>query len=78
MILELNWGWYELHQRLYILDAAAQIAQVAKPMLFKMAGVLTLGSASNHNWYTGTFLNRIIIVQWEGMGDEGSVRYEPA
>ena len=32
-------------------------------------------SASHDNWYTGTLL---ITAQWEGMGDVGSVRYEPA
>ena len=33
----------------------------------------------NHNsWHTGTLLNRIITAQWEGMGNVGSTRYEPA
>ena len=27
---------------------------------------------------TGTLLNRIIAAQWEGMGNEGLARYEPA
>ena len=26
----------------------------------------------------GHFLSRIIAARWEGMGDEGSARYEPA
>ena len=26
----------------------------------------------------GHFLNRMITAQWEGMGDVGSARYEPA
>ena len=33
--------------------------------------------ASHDNWCTGTRLNRIITVQWEGMVDVGSARYEP-
>ena len=39
--------------------------------------ILTL-SDSHHNWCTGTPLNRIITAQWEGMGDVGLARYEPA
>ena len=35
-------------------------------------------SASHNNWCTATLLNRIITAQWEGMGDVGSARYEPA
>ena len=35
-------------------------------------------SASHNNWCTGALLNRTITTQWEGMGDVGSVRYEPA
>ena len=35
-------------------------------------------SASHNNWCSGTLLNRIITAQWEGMGDVGSARYEPA
>ena len=35
-------------------------------------------SASHGNWCTGTLVNRTITVQWEGMGDVGSARYEPA
>ena len=35
-------------------------------------------SASHDNWCTGTLLNRRITTQWEGMGDIGSARYEPA
>ena len=35
-------------------------------------------SASHGNWCTATLLNRIITAQWEGMGDVGSARYEPA
>ena len=35
-------------------------------------------SASHDNWCTGTLLNIMITVQWEGMGDVGSARYEPA
>ena len=40
--------------------------------------LLTIGSPSHDYWFTGTLLNRIITAQWEGMGDVGSVRYEPA
>ena len=35
-------------------------------------------SASHDSWCTGTLINRIITPQWEGMGDVGSARYEPA
>ena len=35
-------------------------------------------SASHSNWCTVTLLNRIITAQWEGMGDVGSERHEPA
>ena len=35
-------------------------------------------SASHNNWCTATLLTRIITAQWEGMGDVGSARYEPA
>ena len=35
-------------------------------------------SASHSNWCTGTLVNRTITIQWEGMGDVGSARYEPA
>ena len=35
-------------------------------------------SASHDNWCPGAVLNRIITAQWEGMGDVGSARYEPA
>ena len=35
-------------------------------------------SASHDNWCTGTLWNRIMTAQCEGMGEEGSVRYEPA
>ena len=35
-------------------------------------------SAGHGNWCAGTLLNRIITAQWEGMGDVGSARYEPA
>ena len=35
-------------------------------------------SASHDNWSTATLLNRVITAQWEGMGDVGSARYEPA
>ena len=35
-------------------------------------------SASHNNWCTETLLNRVITAQWEGMGDAGSARYEPA
>ena len=34
--------------------------------------------STSHNWCTAILLNRIITVQWEGMGDVGSTRYEPA
>ena len=37
-----------------------------------------LKSASHNNWCTGTLLNELITAQWEGMGDVGSARYEPA
>ena len=40
--------------------------------------IWVLTSASHDNWCTGTLLNRIITAQWEGMGDVGSARYEPA
>ena len=43
----------------------------------KVAEVNSL-SASHDNWCTATLLNRIITAQWEGMGDVGSARYEPA
>ena len=39
---------------------------------------VTLGSASHDSWCTGTLLNRITSALWEGMGDVGSARYEPA
>ena len=35
-------------------------------------------SASHDNWCTVKLLNRIITAQWEGMGNVGSARYEPA
>ena len=35
-------------------------------------------SASHDNWCTETLLNRVITAQWEGMGDVGAARYEPA
>ena len=35
-------------------------------------------SASHDHWCTGTLLNKIMTAQWEGMGDVGSARYEPA
>ena len=35
-------------------------------------------SASHNNWCTETLLNRVITAQWEGMGDVGAARYEPA
>ena len=35
-------------------------------------------SSSHNNWCTGTLFNRIIIAQWEGMGDVVSARYKPA
>ena len=35
-------------------------------------------SASHDNWCIETLLNRIITAQWEGMGDVGAARYEPA
>ena len=35
-------------------------------------------SDSHDNWCTGTLWNRITPTQWEGMGDVGSARYEPA
>ena len=34
--------------------------------------------ASHDNWCTETLSNRAITAQWEGMGDVGSARYEPA
>ena len=40
--------------------------------------IINSQSASRDNWCAGTLLNRIITAQWEGMGDVGSVRYEPA
>ena len=42
--------------------------------------VLTVNSynASHDSWCTGTLLNRIVAAQWEGMGDVGLARYEPA
>ena len=40
--------------------------------------LLTLKSTSHNNWCTGTLLNRTTTAQWEGMGDVGSARYEPA
>ena len=35
-------------------------------------------SASHNNWCTATLWNRIMTAQCEGMGEVGSVRYEPA
>ena len=35
-------------------------------------------SACHDNWCFGTLLNRTIAASWEGMGDVGSARYEPA
>ena len=35
-------------------------------------------SASRDNWCTATLWNRIMTAQCEGMGEVGSVRYEPA
>ena len=41
-------------------------------------GNKNMQSASHDNWCTETLLNRVITAQWEGMGDVGSARYEPA
>ena len=41
-------------------------------------GTLNSYSASYDNWCTGTLLNRVVTAQWEGMGDVGAARYEPA
>ena len=35
-------------------------------------------SASHDNWCTATLWNRVMTAQCEGMGEVGSVRYEPA
>ena len=35
-------------------------------------------SASHDNWCTETLWNRIMTAQYEGMGEVGSARYEPA
>ena len=43
-----------------------------------IADHLTLKSASHGNWCTATLWNRIMTAQWEGMGEVGSARYEPA
>ena len=46
---------------------------------FSVASVCLNSYIANHdNSCTGTHLNRIITSQWEGMGDVGSARYEPA
>ena len=45
---------------------------------FQVLLVMTSLSANHDNWCTVTLLNRIITAQWEGMGDVGSARYEPA
>ena len=46
--------------------------------LLKALSVSNSLSASHDNWCTAALLNRIITAQWEGMGDVGSARYEPA
>ena len=46
--------------------------------LSRRHSLVTVQSASHDNWCTGTLLNRVITAQWEGMGDVGSARYEPA
>ena len=48
------------------------------PTTLNHGKIITLKSGHHDNWCTGTLLNRIIKTQWEGMGDVGSVRYEPA
>ena len=40
--------------------------------------VLTLKECLSQQLMSWTLLNRIITAQWEGMGDVGSARYEPA
>ena len=41
-------------------------------------GMVNSYSASHDNWCTETLSNRVITAQWEGMGDVGAARYEPA
>ena len=40
--------------------------------------ILNSYSASHINLCTWTLLNIVVTAQWEGMGDVGSARYEPA
>ena len=47
-------------------------------MYIHHSDIITCYSASHDNWCTGALLNRLITAQWEGMGDVGSARYEPA
>ena len=64
-LLQLPWKWYS--DKIYTFHC---FGTIYRP--FYSWGV------SHDNWCTGTLLNSIITTQWEGMGDVGLARYEPA
>ena len=51
---------------------------ISVSITFYSADIINSESVSHDNLCTETLLNRIITAQWEGMGDVGSARYEPA
>ena len=51
---------------------------MGKKMSRELSRHLNSYSASDNSWCIGTLVNRVITAQWEGMGDVGAARYEPA
>ena len=71
------WGLWDQTFSMYFVCECSSVLRVMYGLSTCVVHINSY-SASHDNWCTGTLLNRVITVQWEGMGDVGVARYEPA